>query len=452
MPCRFKQFLLVLIVFTLVFSGCSAVSGVPETTPTTDASASLTNVAATSASIGLKAPPVQEINGQEFYSIEGALYPTVLGAPKLGKDKVSELYQAGDLQGAADQITTIGDALYYIRQTRQFAEPQEACQLFATLIDGDYDSIGFIEYFYSDNYYRLVYVEHDGLFYAFDPFSPTDSWIYRHGINFRNADVNTLAESLHEEFPYKGTRLIATQVTEYRINPNVEKVYSYIGTTFPEGLGQPVLTDAQIDELIAQNDFAKIAETITTLPDAVNYYRRAGFTFNEEADMNPHGSLCFAQSAWQVMKDRKGQCLTMSNVNHYLLAGDYDEVGYIEVNSPGDGHIMTYILEDGKYYLVNSVDYTEEQLFDWWENNPGLLWCADDFQKIADSLVSNMRLGDRELVDRVFLVKSPGDFVFARRDTKAMYAEGCEAIEYYGFGVTYEKAVLDYISQTRIDY
>ena len=608
MSCRFKQFLLVLIVFTLVFSGCSAAPGVPETTPTTDASAPLTNVAATSASTGLKAPPVQEINGQEFYSIEGALYPTVLGVPKLGKDKVSELYQAGDLQGAAVQITTIGDALYYIRQKRQFAdpqeacqifsyliggdyktvgfiefsytnnhywiiyvehdglfyafdpfsptdswiyrhitnfrnadvytfaedlqavlpykgsklndiivsvssidlkeiyyidglwyptvfgapilgkdkvaelyqagdlqgaavqittigdalyyirqtkrfaEPQEACQLFATLIDGDYNSVGFIEYFYSDNYYRLVYVEHEGLFYAFDPFRPAENWIYRQGTNFRNANVNTLVKSLHEEFPYNGKRLISTQVTEYRINPNVEKVYSYIGTTFPEGLGQPVLSDAQIDALIAEQDFAKTAETITTLADAVNYYRRAGIIFHEDNDINPVGNLCYYQSAWQVLKDRQGQCVTMSNLNHYLLSGDYDEIGYVEVNSPGDGHVMTYILEDGKYYLINSVDYTEKQLFDLWENDPTLLWCAEDFQEIADSLVDNMRLGDRELVDRVMLVKSPGDFVFARRGENALYPEGCEGTLYYGYGIEYEKATLDWISQTRIDY
>lgn len=452
MSCRFKQFLLVLIVFTLVFSGCSAAPGVPETTPTTDASAHLTNVTATSASTGLNASPVQEVNGQEFYSIEGALYPTVLGAPKLGKDKVCELYQAGDLQDAADQITNIGDALYYMLQAGRLKDPQETCQVFSTLIYGDYDSVGFIEYFYSDNYYRLVYVEHDGKFYAIDPFNPTENWTYRQGTDFSNADVKALADNLHDFFPNKGSSLTATQVTEYRSNPNVEKVYSYIGTTFPEGLGQPILNDAQIDALIAEQDYTKTAETITTLADAVNYYRRAGIVFHEDNDINPVGNLCYYQSAWQVLKDRQGQCVTMSNLNHYLLSGDYDEIGYVEVNSPGDGHVMTYILEDGKYYLINSVEYTEKQLFDWWENNPTLLWCAEDFQEIADSLVNNMRLGDRELVDRVMLVKSPGDFVFARRGENALYPEGCEGTLYYGYGIEYEKATLDWISQTRIDY
>ena len=395
---------------------------------------------------------VNSISPHTVNSLDGILYPKVFGAPVLGKEKVSELYTAGDLQKTAEQITHIGDAMYYMLQAGRLEDPLKACQVFSTLIDGDYASVGMIELFYSDNRYTFVYVEYNGTFYAFDPFNPTRNWIYLHGTNYGNSSAEALAENLHEFVPNKGTRLIATQINANQTDPNEEKVYAYIGTTFPEGLGQPVLSDAQIDALIAEQDYAKTAETITTLADAVNYYRRAGIVFHENNDINPVGDLCYYQSAWQVLKDRQGQCVTMSNLNHYLLTGDYDEIGYVEVNSPGDGHVMTYILEDGKYYLVNSVDYTEKQLFDWWENNPGLLWCAADFQEIADSLVKNMRLGDRELVDRVFLINSPGDFVFARRDNKALYPEGCQATQYYGYGITYEKATIDWISQTRIDY
>ena len=40
-----------------------------------------------------------------------------------------------------------------------------------------------------------------------------------------------------------------------------------------------------------------------------------------------------------------------------------DEIGYVEVSTPGDGHVMTYIKQDGYYYLINSVDYVHEQRF-----------------------------------------------------------------------------------------
>ena len=384
--------------------------------------------------------------------MDGALYPAEFGAPVLGKDKISELYATGDIQEAADQITRIGDAILYLLRVERSEQPREAGLLFSTLISGDYDAVGLIEFKYSDNYYCIVYVKYHNTFYGFDAFSPTEDWIYQTQASFSNPDVNLLAQNLHEVFPFKGTELLSIDVSADRSKPHGAKVFSYIGTTFPEGLGRPMLSDAEIDALIAEQDFAKTAETITTLADAVNYYRRAGFVFHKNADMNSDGRFNYVQSAWQELKDKQGQCVTMSNVNHYLLLGDYDEIGYVEVSTPGDGHVMTYIKQDGYYYLINSVDYVHDQRIGWLDSYPEVLGCADDFQKIADSLVSNMRLGDRKLVDRVHLIHSPGDFVFGRQGVKDLYPEECQVIEYYGYGVAYGKTTMDWISQTRIDY
>jgi hypothetical protein len=50
-------------------------------------------------------------------------------------------------------------------------------------------------------------VEHNGKFYAFDPFRPMDNWIYQAGSNFRNSDAQSLAEDLLEIIPNNGSAL-----------------------------------------------------------------------------------------------------------------------------------------------------------------------------------------------------------------------------------------------------
>ena len=449
MSTKYMQLILILTALLLMLAGCSATPSVPETTHPAE---TLTPMVTEAAPTEPEGPKVQLIHGIEMYSMDGALYPAELGAPVLGKDKVSELYAAGDIQEAAEQITHIGDAIYYLLKAGRFDQPQEATTLFSTLISGDYNSVGLIEFQYSDNYYCMVYVGHNETFYGFDPFSLRENWIYQTQTSFSNPDANLLAENLQEVFPFKGRELVCINVSGDMSKPHGAKVFSYIDTTFPEGLGRPVLSDAEIDALIAAQDYAKTAETITTLADAVNYYRRAGFVFHNNADMNSDGRFNYVQSAWQVLKDKQGQCVTMSNVNHYLLYDDYDEIGYVEASSPNDGHVMTYILEDGNYYLINSVDYTYEQYFGWLDSYPDVLGCADDFQEIADSIVKNMRLGDGKLVNRVHLINSPGDHVFGRQGNKELYPKECQVVQYYGYGVTYGKTTLDWISQTRIDY
>jgi hypothetical protein len=234
-------------------------------------------------------------------------------------------------------------------------------------------------------------------------------------------------------------------------NPHGSKVFYYADTSIPVELGKPQLSDEEIDTLISEQDYSKTAATINTLADAINYYKRAGFTFYDKKNTNTHGKFHYVQSACQVLKSNEGQCVSMSNLNHFLLHDNYDEVGYVSVRSPGDGHVMTYILQDGKYYLINSVDYTLNHNYFWLDSYPNVLGCAEDFQEIADSLVAHMKLGDGKLVNHVHLVKSPGDYV--RGEGGKYYPIGCEVIPYYGIKkITYFEAGYEWDTQTRIDY
>ena len=64
----------------------------------------------------------------------------------------------------------------------------------------------------------------------------------------------------------------------------------------------------------------------------------------------------YNMTAQEVMASRTGNCGASANLARYLLDGDYDEVGIIlQVYYPGDGggHVYNYILQDGKYTIID---------------------------------------------------------------------------------------------------
>ena len=240
------------------------------------------------------------------------------------------------------------------------------------------------------------------------------------------------------------------------------QVFSCAGTNLPVGLGMPKLSDQEIDALIAEGDYGKMAETITTMADAANLCYRMELDFDESRDNNTHGEFHYRNSAWSVLENGIGQCVSMSNLIHYLLKGDYEEVGYVNVRTAGDGHVMSYIRHEGMYYLINSADYVYMynpdhtiRVYDssWIQDWPSEMICAaEDFQTIADSLMEYMTLGDGKKPEMVHLVQSPGDFVVSGRGKQRLYPEEYTVTEYYGFGFTFGKAdALDWQSQTRLD-
>lgn len=396
------------------------------------------------------------------------VYDDAIITPVLGQEAVSKLYQTSDLKAATETITNITDAYYYLMEATSeasldFSNPLEACKLIAQLIARDYDSVGYIDLNYSDSYYRVVYLEHNGMYYAFDPFRATTSWILRSENEVHsNTDLTKLSKQLEATFPFKSGKFHSIQIVKDALKPHGAEEWSYLGTTLPVKLGQPLLTEKEIDALIAEGDFEKIAETINTLPDAVNYITRAKMSYTNEQISNLIDGLNYCYSAWQLMKNSytgwsvtktgTGQCIMFSNLIHYLLEDDYDEVGYIGIRSPGDGHIMNYIYHDGLYYLIDSTQYGIRVPADWLESFPAVLGCSDDFQNIADSMMQQWILPfDQKFINQVHLVKSPGDFVDGQGGR--FYPTGTEVIPYYGVkNITYVEAGYEWDTQTRIDY
>lgn len=61
-------------------------------------------------------------------------------------------------------------------------------------------------------------------------------------------------------------------------------------------------------------------------------------------------------TAYEVMERKLSNCGASANLANYLLEGDYEEIGFIlHAYYPGNGggHVYNYILDQGKYYIVD---------------------------------------------------------------------------------------------------
>lgn len=450
-----KRMLAMLLVVLMVLSlaGCGADASDEENSASENdiVSSDAENTAAEETWYATK-----KIGEKEYYILDGRSYPAELGAPVLKKDagelKITEI----DL--VAEAITTAGDAILYLSEQPLFDQPRDVCEQFTQLISEDYDEVGLIHFEWPNNYYCIAYILQDDIYYTLDLFRLINS--VSDGVSSFDAELEVLCKAAAENLSNGDEEAVPSFYTdaiteEASSQQHGATTYSYAGTTIPEGLGQPLLSDDEIDALIAKADYTATAQTITTLADAVNYIRRAGMVFDGISpiihDPEPaYSDMQYVKSAWQVLKDNSGQCWTMSNLLHYFLKEDYEEVGYIHARTPGDGHVMAYIYHDDLYYIINSVGYC----IDAWESDwfgsypPELLACADDFQLIADSITQCMRLGDQELVNYVHLIKSPGDFAMGMSGNIEIYPVGTEVIRYYGPDFGYQETSYDWQSQT----
>lgn len=387
------------------------------------------------------------------------------------QEKIDELLAEGDYERICAEVVTAEEFMQLLITsgikegqgdngsieaafTKKLLWPDKIVEMACRILEEDYEEIGIVT---TATLYYYFYVKQGDVYTIYDalgatwtgrftpkPFESKDAMV-EYAITERG-DSDATIKPWKPIMKYKA---LNGQTVLGTYNHGIE-TFLFADTTIPVGLGLPKLTDGEIDALIAKADYAATAQAITTLADAVNYIRRARIVFDDIVPVSNYGSFCYIKSAWQVLKDNSGQCWTMSELLHYLLKEDYEEVGYIHARTPGDGHLMAYIYHNGKYYLVNGVGYCAETWESTWFGSypPELILCAEDFQTIADSLTQYMRLGDQELVNFVHLIKSPGDLAFGMVGNTEIYPIGTEVIRYYGPDFAYQEASFDWQSQT----
>lgn len=317
-------------------------------------------------------------NGVECYRTDGVCYPTVFGEPQLTEGELTALLDGGDPVEMAMTVNTVPDALRLLRLRQQTGEDinnqdAEATLLYGSsqprgwveallyLLAGDYEDSGRIDLFAPDNYYGFCAVKQDGLYYAFDPFEIRgDRWIAFSDMSFADADVQTLAKTLQVNCDYSPFTKGVYEVNTYTL-PDKET------WALEKAFKQREYTDEEIQQLASAGlTLEEAADKLHYIEDAALFLRASGYRIDEDDayflqgryvnfSLNPGCYIGDYGWSWGLPADytyeyMAGTCRGTSNLMNRLLAGDYEEQGYVLYLGC---HIFNYIKQDGYYYFCD---------------------------------------------------------------------------------------------------
>ena len=317
-------------------------------------------------------------NGVECYRTDGVCYPAVFGEPQLTEGELTALLDGGDPVEMAMTVNTVPDALRLLRLRQQTGEdfdnqdaedtllrggtqPYGYVRAMLYLLAGDYEESGRIDLNAPDNYYGFCAVKQDGLYYAFDPFEIRgDRWIAFSDVSFADADVQTLADTLRKNCDY---------------SPFTKGVYEVNTFTLPDkeawarekAFKQREYTDEEIQQLASAGlTLEEAADKLHYIEDAALFLRASGYRVDEDDayflqgryvnfSLNPGCYIGDYGWSWGLPADytyeyMAGTCRGTSNLMNRLLAGDYEEQGYVLYLGC---HIFNYIKQDGYYYFCD---------------------------------------------------------------------------------------------------
>ena len=174
--------------------------------------------------------------------------------------------------------------------------------------------------------------------------------------SFTNGYTITTASEGIEQVYYS----ITPQDPGQKVSP--ENISSYKLSTM---LGGVTLT---AEEAYALVDAAPevVQEKVKTAADVLMYMLAAKIGDSMGCKCTPVDGHTWHwnMSAKEVMYNKLGNCGSCANLANYLLDGDYEEVGYMDqAYYPGSGgsHVYTYILHQGKYYILDYSWYIFNQ-------------------------------------------------------------------------------------------
>lgn len=123
-------------------------------------------------------------------------------------------------------------------------------------------------------------------------------------------------------------------------------------------LGASDMTNQEIEDLDGASP-EQIVASIDTLHELIQYYKVHAFTWTND-------NICIKQDGitWEHHKPgyrtavlNHGCCAASANLCAYVLAGDYDEIGFISMQHFGSGHIINYLRRGSVYYLIDFTHY-----------------------------------------------------------------------------------------------
>lgn len=401
------QVLALMLALLMLLSACGGNTQSPASSTTEPNTPADTTVPPVSTPVEESADVTATEKTPDFYTVNGLSYPSELGKPILSENAAA-LASSASLSSAAEQITNVGDAIYYLQEVEAFDQPFDTCTLFATLLEGDYEEIGRILLTRPDNGYCLVYIKSGTQVYPFDPFMLAKGdcgWFYDPASEFISAsDLDTLGQWLMETCPYNGenkpmtaweSNVLSTgalqentpaepidtnptpqppDVSTPGIPPSLpseppsapgtpeEKLVAYLTT--------PQYTKAQIDQWVAEGlTVTQWAEKIKVPADAVQMLNAINYReneYNDNASFPDDTNQVYWAAMWnarEVFAHRSGNCGGTSNLMNFLLSGDFDQQGYVVFSNNTGGHIFNYFVSDGIYVMCDFIGIPNACIF-----------------------------------------------------------------------------------------
>ena len=144
------------------------------------------------------------------------------------------------------------------------------------------------------------------------------------------------------------------------------------GVCYPAVFGEPQLTGEEITALLDGGDTAEMAATVSTVPDALRLLK-ARQQDSEDID---------SQDVETTLLRGSNQPRGWVDALLYLLAGDYEESGRIDLYSSSNYCAYAAIAQDGLYYAFDPFEIRG----DCWLVLSGENYVNADAQKLADTL------------------------------------------------------------------
>ena len=137
--------------------------------------------------------------------------------------------------------------------------------------------------------------------------------------------------------------LVSTAET---VTSNGVECYRTDGVCYPAVFGEPQLTSAELTALLDGGDTLEMAMTVNTVPDALRLLRLRQQT----------GENIDNQDAEDTLLHGGTQPYGYVQAMLYLLSGDYEESGRIDLNAPGNYYGLCAVKQNGLYYAFDPFE------------------------------------------------------------------------------------------------
>lgn len=425
----------------------------------------------------------EERLGEEVYIYEGMQIPTILGEPQLKPSSLAEKKKntAADVK---DEITTYADAMVFLKNKTFGTNGKNVVTNLCTLIENDYEEIEPVVVVVGDQLQYVVSIKTNDKHYLLDPLSDylgNQQWLQNYKLEKGSFDTKEeLIAMLSNAYPQSGVTNVFCAPHDPERNEldfnyiDGEFNYNYKNWDYSFGYGFPVLTEKEIDELLIEaekGNYDEIRNRITTVPDMIYFLKRYGFKqtgMNNITKTDTYSGadvgnimyyddrFCYTISGRELLMVNEGQCSATATLLCYMLTGDYEEVGYVPIvfvskdDGVLDGHVINYIKNNDKYYLVSPSYYLTGDGA--WKNQAVLRKGYDTIEEAMNQLLASSYPNGQVISTAAFIYDGIYVCWDDRRSDKVAYRlfpEGsvvkvCFGSD-YGFGMPKHPTDQDYI-------